>query len=116
MEVRATVEFEPYRLDLVDESLWRYSERLSLTPKAFAVLRHLVQHAGQLVSRDNLFETIWPDVYVSDDALTVCIRELRQVLGDRAIASVHRNGAGAGLPIYRVTHDDIAGRRDELAG
>ena len=33
MEVGATVKFEPYRLDLVDESLWRYGERLNLTPK-----------------------------------------------------------------------------------
>lgn len=83
MQASETIEFEPFRLDLVDESLWRHGERLSLTPKSFAVLRHLVDHAGQLVTRDNLFETVWSGAYVSDDALTVCIRELRQVLGDQ---------------------------------
>ena len=84
MQESEAIEFEPFRLDLLDESLWRQDERLSLTPKAFAVLRHLVDHAGRLVTRNNLFETVWPEAYVSDDVLTVCIRELRQVLGDQA--------------------------------
>ncbi len=48
------------------------------------MLRQLVHHAGQLVTRDELFETIWSEAHVSDDALTVCIRELRRALGDQA--------------------------------
>ncbi len=84
MTDRATIEFEPYHLNLLDESLWRHGERLNLTRKAFAVLCYLVQNAGQLVTRDDLFEAAWPEVHVSDDALTVCIREIRQVLGDQA--------------------------------
>lgn len=83
MRTTGTVEFTPFRLDLGDESLWRHGERVHVTPKAFAVLRYLVAYAGQLVTRDALFEVLWPETYVSEDALTVCIRELRQVLGDR---------------------------------
>ncbi|WP_089945648.1 AAA family ATPase [Candidatus Entotheonella palauensis] len=82
MREAATIEFEPFCLDLGDESLWQSGKRLRLTPKAFAVLRYLVDHAGQLITRDDLFEAIWPETYVSDDALTVCVRELRRVLGD----------------------------------
>ncbi len=78
MREHRIVEFEPFRLDYRDESLWRQGERLRITPKAFAVLRHLVESAGQLVTRDDLFEHVWLETSVSDDALTVCIRELRQ--------------------------------------
>lgn len=84
MQERMIVEFASFCLDYQDESLWRRGERLRITPKAFAVLRHLVDHAGQLVTRDDLFERVWLDTHVSDDALTVCIRELRQILEDQA--------------------------------
>ena len=84
MQERIRVEFESFCLDYLDESLWRQGERLRLTPKAFAILRHFVEHADELVTRDDLFDAVWPGTYVSDEALTVCIRELRQVLGDQA--------------------------------
>jgi hypothetical protein len=45
-----------------------------------------VEHAGQLVTKEDLFQAIWPEVVVGDAALTVCIRELRQVLGDNTKA------------------------------
>ena len=78
--------FGPFRLDVVNERVWRGQEALKLTRKALAVLRYLVEHAGQLITKDVLFTVVWPEVVVGDAALTVCIRELRQVLGDEAQA------------------------------
>src|SRR5262249_7591645 len=54
-------------------------------------------HAGQLVTKDALWQAVWPDVTVSDAVLTVCVREIRQALGDdaktpRFIETVHRRG------------------------
>ncbi len=43
--------FGPFRLDLRDERLWRGEDVIRLTNKAFAVLRHLLEHAEQLVTR-----------------------------------------------------------------
>ena len=68
-----------------------------MTPRAFAVLRHLVEHAGRLVTKDELFTTVWGDTIVSEAALTSCIRDLRRALGDssrtpRYIETVHRRG------------------------
>jgi DNA-binding winged helix-turn-helix (wHTH) protein/predicted ATPase len=74
--------FGPFHLDLANESVWRGQEALKLTRKGLAVLRYLVEHAGQLVTKDALFTAVWPEVVVGDAALTVCIRELRQMLGD----------------------------------
>jgi DNA-binding winged helix-turn-helix (wHTH) protein len=57
--------FENFRVDLGNEGLWRGSGALPLTPKAFAVLRYLVEHCGQLVTRADLLQAVWPDTQVA---------------------------------------------------
>src|SRR5438093_10462782 len=89
--------FPPFRLDLVNECVWRERQQIPLRGKTFAVLRCLVEHAGQLVSKEALLNAVWPQNYVSDVVLMVCIGELRKVLGDDAkqpqyIETVHRRG------------------------
>ena len=76
--------FASFRLDLADERLWRGTEAVRLTAKAFGVLRYLVAHAGHLVTRDDLIAAVWDVTYVSEAALAACIREVRQALGDVA--------------------------------
>jgi DNA-binding winged helix-turn-helix (wHTH) protein/predicted ATPase len=73
-------------VDVCDERLWRGEEAIHLTNKAFAVLRYLVEHPARLVTKDALFDVVWADTVVSEAALSVCIRELRQALGDDARA------------------------------
>jgi DNA-binding winged helix-turn-helix (wHTH) protein/predicted ATPase len=89
--------FGPFRLDVRNERLWRGADDLVLRPKTFGVLSHLVRHAGDLVSRDELLEAVWPGVAVSEAVLTVCIGEIRQALGDepqaaRYVETLHRRG------------------------
>src|SRR5207247_1678876 len=72
----------PWRLDLEHERLWRGTEILHLRPKSFAVLCYLVVHPERLLSKDELVQAVWPDTAVSDGVLTVCMAELRKVLGD----------------------------------
>lgn len=78
--------FEPFRVDVADERLWRGEDAVHLTHKAFCVLRHLAEHPAQLVTKDALLDAVWPDTNVSEAAMTVCIRELRQALEDDAQA------------------------------
>src|SRR5215471_5836260 len=89
--------FGEFRLDPSNLRLWRGERVCRLTPKAFAVLDFLVARPGQLVSKDALLTALWPDVTVSEAALTVCIREIRRVLRDdahrpRFVETVHRRG------------------------
>ena len=89
--------FDEYRFDLETGRLWRAADEVRLTPKAAAVLAELVTHAGEPVSRDHLFATVWKDTAVGDDALTSCIQELRRALDDdprqpRYIETRHRRG------------------------
>src|ERR1700675_2346444 len=80
-------EFPPFRLDTVNQCLWRVDagneERVRLTPKAFAVLRYLADHAGRLVTQDELLNALWPDTYVQPEVLKSHILVIRQALGDR---------------------------------
>jgi DNA-binding winged helix-turn-helix (wHTH) protein len=87
----------PICLDLANECLRYEAQTISLRPKTFAVLRCLIEHADQLVSKTALLEAVWPATVVSDGVLMVCIRELRQALGDdprtlQFIATAHRRG------------------------
>jgi DNA-binding winged helix-turn-helix (wHTH) protein len=80
-------EFPPFRLDTVNQSLWRRrdtgdDERIVLTPKAFAVLRYMVEHAGRLVTEDELLEAVWPDTYVQPQAVKGQLFDVRRALGD----------------------------------
>jgi DNA-binding winged helix-turn-helix (wHTH) protein/tetratricopeptide (TPR) repeat protein len=76
--------FQSFRLDDVNQCLWRGDTRVMLQPKPFAVLRYLVEHAGQLVTHDDLLTAIWPDTYVQPEVLRRYILEIRRVLGDDA--------------------------------
>src|SRR5258705_4493321 len=49
--------------------LWRNGDRVSLAPKAFDVLVYLVEHAGQVVTQDEIFEALWSESYVNPEVL-----------------------------------------------
>jgi DNA-binding winged helix-turn-helix (wHTH) protein/tetratricopeptide (TPR) repeat protein len=80
-------EFPPFRLDTVNQCLWRRreshdDERISLTPRAFGVLRYLVEHSGRLITHDELLNALWPDTFVQPEVLKSHILDVRSVLGD----------------------------------
>ncbi|HKC84298.1 MAG TPA: AAA family ATPase, partial [bacterium] len=70
---------------------------MKLAPKALALLRFLLERAGDVITKDEVFSAVWPETFVSDGALTSCIRELRKALQDdarqpRYIETLHRRG------------------------
>jgi len=81
-------EFPPFRLDTVNQCLWRgdgaAEERILLAPRAFDVLRYLVEHPGRLVAHDELLEALWPKTYVQPEVLKSHIASIRAVLRDDA--------------------------------
>src|SRR5713226_2823896 len=74
--------FQPFRLDTVNHCLWRAEERVRLTPRAFDVLRYLVEHAERLVTQDEILEALWPETYVNPEVIKQYIRGIRKALGD----------------------------------
>jgi DNA-binding winged helix-turn-helix (wHTH) protein/TolB-like protein/Tfp pilus assembly protein PilF len=74
-------EFGPFRLDDTDRSLSRDGERIRLTPKAFDVLRTLVDRQGRLVAKSELLQAVWGEVHVEEAVLTRAVSDLRKALG-----------------------------------
>lgn len=86
--------------------LFRHNAPLEITPKALAVLRALVNRPGELVTKQELWELVWPRVIVTDAALTMCMTEIRRVLGDdarqpRYIATVPKRGYRFIFPVVK---------------
>jgi Tol biopolymer transport system component/DNA-binding winged helix-turn-helix (wHTH) protein len=82
--VAAQYRWDDYVLDLDAFRLERGGVPISLEPKAVNVLAFLVQRPNRLVTKQELFESIWPDTAVTDHALTRVIAQLRRALGDEA--------------------------------
>src|ERR1051325_5428399 len=73
------------------------AREVKLTPKALSLLSYLAEHAGEVVTKDELFAAVWPEATVGDAALVTCIQELRSALKDdasqpRYIETLHRRG------------------------
>ena len=81
------LEFQGFVLDTRTLELWRDGEPVSIEPKPAQVLRALVLQAGELVTREELYEVGWGDTVVTlDVALNTAIRSVRRALGDQADA------------------------------
>lgn len=75
-------DFGPFRLDVVERLLLRSGQPVALTPKAFDLLVHLVDHAGHLVMKDELMNALWPDTSVEEGNLTYTVSALRRAIED----------------------------------
>src|SRR5262245_43719624 len=94
---KAYLTFGPFRLDSESGDLDGPLGRIPLTPKAMAVLLYLARRPGKLVAKNELLETLWPNVFVTDSSIKVCIQEIRRALDDDAkapkiIETAHRRG------------------------
>ncbi len=118
MERPQSLTFDHYRLDLPNEQLRQGNRVIPLPSKALSVLRYLMEHAGQLVTKAELFEALWPETVVSDGALTFCIVELRKALGDNAkaphfIETVHRRGYRFIGKVASSQHSVVSSQKSE---
>src|ERR1700686_3126493 len=78
----ATYKFDRFILDLHRGALLADGVERPLRPKSFALLRHFVQNPGRLIGRDEVMHAVWPGVFVSDDSVAQCVRDIRRALGD----------------------------------
>jgi DNA-binding winged helix-turn-helix (wHTH) protein/tetratricopeptide (TPR) repeat protein len=124
--------FAPFKLDTSNEQLWRGSQEIRLRRKTFAVLRYLVEHPGQLVTKATLLDAVWSDVAVSDSMPAISVREVREALGDdvsaprfietirgrgyRFIANVANEVRGDTTSMGGATHTEAGPRFNSFVG
>jgi adenylate cyclase len=98
--------FEGYTLDIACGALRAADREVQLRPKAFEVLRYLLENAHRIVTKQELMKAVWPNVIVTDQALTHCVGEVRQAIGDAKqtiIRNIPRRGYRFTAPVVRVT-------------
>jgi DNA-binding winged helix-turn-helix (wHTH) protein/tetratricopeptide (TPR) repeat protein len=78
----ASYRFGPFVVDAGSYRLTRDGTVIPLSPKIIDLLLYLAARQSALVPKDELFSALWPDVAVTDNALTQAVSELRQALGD----------------------------------
>lgn len=91
--------FGPFVLRPATRELLAGGEPQRLGARAFDLLLALVERAGGIVTRDELFERAWPGRAVIDDNLKVQVMGLRRLLGAEAIVTVPGHGYRFGLPV-----------------
>jgi TolB-like protein len=94
-EVSSAYRFDRFVLDLQRGVLLADGAECSLRPKSFAFLRYLVENAGRLIDRDEIMHAVWPGVFVTDDSIAQCVRDIRRALGDseqRLLRTMTRRG------------------------
>ena len=78
--------FGEFQLDPAERQLRRGGEPVELNSRYLDVLTLLVSEQGRLVTKDRFLDEVWNGIPVTDEALTQCIKTLRQRLGDDASA------------------------------
>lgn len=84
LETKHFYEFKNFRLDPAERVLLRDGKPLPLPPKAFHLLKILVENHGHIVDKDKLIDEIWADSFVEDGNLAVGATMLRKALDDDA--------------------------------
>ncbi|MEO7271615.1 MAG: winged helix-turn-helix domain-containing protein, partial [Vicinamibacterales bacterium] len=91
------IAFGRFTFDADTREILEDGRRVHVSPKAFDLLRVLLERRPSVVSKNELHDKVWPEAFVGDANLSVVIAEIRQVLGDdskdgRFIRTVHRVG------------------------
>src|SRR5580693_6199607 len=98
--------FADYEFDELGRELRVKGRPVDLESKPLDVLLQLLLHAGEVVTKEELLESVWPDVMVVDGSLATAVSKLRKAMGDEdhpAIVTIPRVGYRLGVPVYCKT-------------
>jgi TolB-like protein/DNA-binding winged helix-turn-helix (wHTH) protein/Flp pilus assembly protein TadD len=101
--------FLDFTLDSRRQLLLRGAGSIRLRGRTYDVLSYLVMHAGRLVSKRELMESVWGDVAVTDDSLVQCLIEIRRALGDShdVVKTIRGRGYLFDATVRLVTEDAV---------
>jgi cholera toxin transcriptional activator len=101
--------FGSFTLDLKSGELNKHGKKIGLQEQPFRILTVMVEHPGELVTRDELRDRLWPDDTIVEfgHSINSAIKRLRDVLGDTAdkpkyVETVARKGYRFAAPVERI--------------
>ena len=77
-------EFGGFRLDAENHALWLGDRLVAIAPKALELLILLIRRHGNIVSREELLETIWRDTFVEEANINYTVSQLRKILSENS--------------------------------
>jgi eukaryotic-like serine/threonine-protein kinase len=98
--------FADYEFDELRRELWVKGKPVELEAKPLEILLQLLLHSGEVVTKEELLESVWPDVMVVDGSLATAVSKLRKAMGDEnhpAILTVPRIGYRLAVPVHCKT-------------
>jgi DNA-binding winged helix-turn-helix (wHTH) protein/Tol biopolymer transport system component len=103
-------EFGPYSLDPTQMLLRRAGSVVPLQPRALEILLALLRQCGEVVSKQELMERVWPDSFVEEGNLTQNIFLLRRELGktpegEEYIQTVPKRGYRMNVPVQESSRN-----------
>jgi serine/threonine protein kinase/DNA-binding winged helix-turn-helix (wHTH) protein len=104
--------FADYEFDELRRELRLKGQSIDLETKPLDLLLQLLLHAGEVVTKEELLESVWPDVMVVDGSLATAVSKLRKAMGDEdhpVIVTVPRVGYRLAVPVYCKTVAAAAG-------
>ena len=126
------VRFGPFHIDQQRQQVFRHGARLRLQGKVYQVLIALLQKQGEVVTRDELKQALWPaDTHVNYDAnVNTTVNKLRQALGESTdkptyIETIPRKGysfigtaefSDVPFPVTPPAKSEVSGSSERGAG
>src|SRR5262249_1898959 len=102
------VRFGPFQLDLKAAELHKHGRKIHLHEQPFQVLKMLVEHPGEVVTREEIRKKLWPNntIVEFDNSINAAIKKLRLALGDSAdapryVETLPRRGYRLMVPVER---------------
>ena len=113
-------DFGRCHLDTVSREVTLDGASRHLSPKAFELLRLLIEERPRVVPKAELMQRLWPDSFVEEANLPVLIAEARAAIGDAGVGADHQDPSSGGLRLCRRRPRDAfgprpsAGRRSQM--
>jgi DNA-binding winged helix-turn-helix (wHTH) protein len=103
-----TIHFADCVLDLETRRLIRDGHEAHLSPKAFDVLKLLVENRPRVLTKTELIERVWPGVFVSDASLAKAVSRIRQAIGQEDDTRIVRTVHGCGYAFAAALESEKA--------
>lgn len=97
-----------FEVRVSERAVLLHGEPLALGARALDLLLALLAQAGQVVSKSQLIDHVWPDVVVEENNLSVQVSALRKLLGAKAVVTVAGRGYQLGLPVRLLDESQAA--------
>jgi DNA-binding winged helix-turn-helix (wHTH) protein len=113
-------QFDRFSLDPAGRRLFAGEQLVELNSRYFDALLLLLEHPGELISKERFLLEVWRGIPVTDEVLTQCIKTLRRQLGDsatqpRLIETIPKHGYRLIASVSRVTSGSAVHANENLA-